>query len=59
MSQLIELPLNWGWFRYANKYIENLYVQTISKHGTITVHRDTLDDKFKDEFDYIIENMGF
>ncbi len=52
-------PTNWEWFRYANKYIENLYVQTINKYGLVQVHRDETDDSFKDEFDYIISNMGF
>ena len=43
MQQIYEIPFNWMWFRQANKYIE---------------HRDS-DELFKDEFDYIIQNMGF
>jgi hypothetical protein len=58
MSQILMIQLGLQWFRDANKYIENLYQLSTSKYGTITVKRNEKDDKFIDEFDFIIKNMG-
>ena len=58
MSILMQIPLSMEWLRMANKYIENLYRIDTSKYGYVTVRRDVKDDKFIDEFDYIVKNMG-
>ena len=58
------LDLGMEWFRYANKYLENLVQISTSNYGTVTVHKDDKDDSFeKDksfekEFDYIIQSLG-
>jgi len=46
------------WLRYANKYLENLNVTSVSEYGTITVIRNVDDSLFSSEFDYIVSNMG-
>lgn len=53
---MIDLGLDW--FRQANKYLENLYRISTSEYGYITVKRNKNDEKFVDEFDFIIKNMG-
>jgi len=47
-----------SWFRNANKYLENLYLLGTSEYGTVTVTKHNEDESFKDEFDFIIANMG-
>lgn len=58
MSILIQMIPSLDWLRMANKYLENLYRIDTSKYGYVTVKRDVKDDKFIDEFDYIVKNMG-
>lgn len=58
MQQIFRQPLGMEWFRYANKYLENLNVTSISEYGTVTVIRDDDDSDFSSEFDYIVSNMG-
>lgn len=58
MSQIFMLDLGMEWFRYANKYLENLVQISTSNYGTVTVHRDDKDDSFEKEFDYIIQSLG-
>lgn len=52
------MPLELQWLRQANKYLENLFVSSTSKYGTVTVKRDKNDSNFSTEFDYIVSNMG-
>lgn len=58
LSQLLVTPLGMSWFRNANKYLENLYLLGTSEYGTVTVTKHNEDESFKDEFDFIIANMG-
>jgi hypothetical protein len=59
MSQILMVELGLDWFRNANKYIENLKQFCMSRWGDVTILRNENDDKFIDEFDFIIKNMGF
>ena len=52
------LDLGLEWFRYANKYLENLYQISTSDYGTVTVHKQQEDRSFEKEFDYIIQSLG-
>lgn len=56
--QILSRPLGIEWLRYANKYLENLFVVSTSIYGTTTVKNDRKDKEFSDEFDYIVSNMG-
>lgn len=58
MSQIFMLDLGLEWFRYANKYLENLYQISTSDYGTVTVHKQQEDMSFEKEFDYIIQSLG-
>ena len=58
MSQILQIPLGMMWFRQANKYLENLYLISTSKYGTVTVKKDEKDNSFEKEFDYIIQSLG-
>ena len=58
MSQIFMLDLGMEWFRYANKYLENLVQISTSNYGTVTVQKDDKDDSFEKEFDYIIQSLG-
>jgi hypothetical protein len=58
MQQIFRQPLGMEWLRYANKYLENLNVTSVSEYGTITVIRNVDDSLFSSEFDYIVSNMG-
>lgn len=58
MSQILQIPLDLQWFRYANKYLENLVQISTTMYGTVTVNKDQKDDSFEKEFDYIVSNMG-
>lgn len=58
MSQILDIPLGLQWFRYANKYLENLMQISTTMYGTVTVKKDKKDDSFEKEFDYIISSMG-
>jgi len=58
MSQIFMLDLGMEWFRYANKYLENLVQISTSNYGTTTVQKDDKDDSFEKEFDYIIQSLG-
>ena len=58
MSQIFMLDLGLEWFRYANKYLENLYQISNSNYGTVTVHKKQEDRSFEKEFDYIIQSLG-
>ena len=52
------LDLGLEWFRYANKYLENLYQISTSNYGTVTVQKQQEDRSFEKEFDYIIQSLG-
>lgn len=52
------LDLGLEWFRYANKYLENLYQVSTTMYGTVTVHKQQEDMSFEKEFDYIIQSLG-
>ncbi len=58
MSQILHIPLDLQWFRYANKYLENLIQISTTMYGTVTVKKDKKDDSFEKEFDYIVSSMG-
>ena len=58
MSQIFMLDLGMEWFRYANKYLENLVQISTSNYGTVTVQKDDKDNSFEKEFDYIIQSLG-
>ena len=58
MSQIFMLDLGLEWFRYANKYLENLYQISTSNYGTVTVQKQQEDRSFEKEFDYIIQSLG-
>ena len=58
MSQIFMLDLGMEWFRYANKYLENLVQISTSNYGTVTVHKQQEDRSFEKEFDYIIQSLG-
>lgn len=52
------LDLGLEWFRYANRYLENLYQISTSMYGNVTVHKQQEDRSFEKEFDYIIQSLG-
>jgi hypothetical protein len=58
MSQIFMLDLGLEWFRYANRYLENLYQISTSMYGNVTVHKQQEDRSFEKEFDYIIQSLG-
>ena len=58
MSQIFMLDLGLEWFRYANRYLENLYQISNSMYGNVTVHKQQEDRSFEKEFDYIIQSLG-